>query len=40
MNLTDRIKAIRRPMWLRRSLAEGRAYPWLVAVKDLTGGAA
>jgi hypothetical protein len=34
-SLTDKIKAIRRPMWLRRSLDEGKAYPWLVAVKEL-----
>lgn len=33
--LTDRIKAIRRPTWLRRSLEQGKAYPWLVAVKEL-----
>ena len=32
--LTDRIKAIR-PLWLRRSLEQGKAYPWLVAVKEL-----
>lgn len=33
--LTDRIRTTRRPMWLRRSLAEGSSYPWLVAVKEL-----
>lgn len=38
--LTDRLKTIRRPVWLRRSIEQGAGYPWLVAVKDLTGRAA
>jgi hypothetical protein len=38
MGLKERY--LRRPAWLRRSLAEGARYPWLVAVKDLTGLAA
>lgn len=37
MNLTDRIKAIRRPEWLRRSMEQGASarVPWLVAVQEL-----
>lgn len=33
MGTTDRLKHL--PMWLRRSLRQGAAYPWLVAVKEL-----
>lgn len=35
MNLTDRIRSNRLPVWLRRSLEAGKGYPWLVAVKEL-----
>ncbi|MCA1572767.1 MAG: HNH endonuclease [Chloroflexi bacterium] len=33
--ITDRINRRRLPAWLRRSLEQGAAYPWLVAVKEL-----
>ena len=32
---TMRAPKYRRPAWLRRSLEQGKRYPWLVAVKEL-----